>query len=109
MLYLFLTSLDKPWEITHAPAGHLIAPEGKERVGDVSNVAFSNGWIVNEQDKVFIYYGSSDTRMHVATSTIERLLDYVTNTPPDGLRSAASVATRNALIKKNLEVLDRLS
>lgn len=107
VLYLLLSRLDKPWEVSHAPAGYFIAPEGKERVGDVSNVTFSNGWIVNEKEEVFIYYGSSDTRMHVATSTVEKLLDYVVNTPPDGLRSAASVATRTALIKKNLEILGR--
>ncbi|MCL4148030.1 UNVERIFIED_CONTAM: hypothetical protein GTU68_042620 [Idotea baltica] len=104
VMYLFMTSLDKPWEITHQPAGHFIAPEGDERVGDVSNVVFSNGWIVNDKREVFMYYGSSDTRMHVATSTIAHLLDYVKNTPSDGLRSAASVATRNELIKRNLEL-----
>lgn len=105
VLYLFLTDLAKPWVLTHAPAGHFIAPSGNERVGDVSNVVFSNGWIVNEKEEVFIYYGSSDTRMHVATSTVDRLLDYVKHTPPDGLRSAASVAVRNALIERNLELL----
>ena len=72
-------------------------------MGDVSNVTFSNGWICNEAGEVFIYYGSSDTRMHVATSSIERLLDYVKNTPPDGYRSAASVQTRIALIDNNLQ------
>jgi 4-O-beta-D-mannosyl-D-glucose phosphorylase len=108
-LYLFMTDLDKPWKITHAPGGHFIAPQGKERVGDVSNVAFSNGWIVNDQEEVFIYYASSDTRMHVATSTIKQLLDYVIHTPADGLRSAASVATRNKLIEKNLVVLQSIN
>ena len=78
-----------------------MAPEGEERIGDVSNVLFANGWIRNEKDEVFIYYGSSDTRMHVATSTVERLVDYCLNTPEDGLRSAASVATINKLIDKN--------
>ena len=105
VLYLFMASLDKPWTVTHAPAGHFIAPQGAERVGDVSNVVFSNGWIRNEQDEVFIYYGSSDTRMHVATTTVEKLLDYVMNTPPDGLRSAASVAVRKEMINRNLEIL----
>lgn len=105
VLYLFLTDLEKPWVITHAPAGHFIAPKNEERVGDVSNVAFSNGWIVNEKNEVFIYYASSDTRMHVATSTVEKLLDYVMNTPADGLRSAASVIARSELIQKNLELL----
>ncbi len=103
VLYLFMTDLEKPWLVTHAPGGHFIAPEGDERVGDVSNVVFSNGWIHNAQDEVFIYYGSSDTRMHVATTTVAQLLDYVKNTPPDGLRSAASVEQRCALIEKNLK------
>lgn len=105
VLYMFMTELERPWVVTHAPAGHFIAPEGSERVGDVSNVVFSNGWIVNDQGEVFIYYASSDTRMHVATSTVEQLVDYVMNTPPDGLTSAASVEARNNLIRKNLEFL----
>jgi len=104
VLYLFMSDLEKPWLVTHAPGGHFIAPEGEERVGDVSNVVFSNGWIRNAHDEVFIYYGSSDTRMHVATTTIAQLLDYVKNTPPDGLRSAASVAQRYALIEQNLKL-----
>lgn len=107
-LYMFMTELARPWVVTHCPAGHFIAPHGAERVGDVSNVAFSNGWIVNEQNAVFIYYASSDTRMHVATSTIEKLIDYCKNTPEDGLRSAASVAVRNELISANLAVLKDL-
>lgn len=102
VLYLFMTDVNKPWEIIYAPGGYFVAPEGEERVGDVSNVVFSNGWIVNEKDEVFIYYGSSDTRMHVATSTIAQLIDYVKHTPGDGLRSAASVQQRCALIEKNL-------
>ncbi len=105
VLYMFMTDLHEPWRITHAPGGHFIAPEGDERTGDVSNVVFSNGWIRNAQDEVFIYYGSSDTRMHVATSTVAQLLDYVKNTPPDGLRSAASVEQRCDLIAKNLKIL----
>jgi len=105
VLYLFMTSLEKPWLITHAPAGHFLAPIGRERVGDVSNVTFSNGWIMNEKEEIFIYYASSDTRMHVATSSRTRLLDYVINTPPDGLRSATSVESRKNLISKNLEIL----
>ena len=109
VLYLFLTSLEKPWEITHAPAGHFIAPEDEERVGDVSNVVFSNGWIARENGDVFIYYASSDTRMHVAVSTVDRLLDYVQNTPPDGLRSAASVRARIELIEKNIRFLKNAS
>ncbi|MFB3904715.1 MAG: glycosidase [Acidobacteriota bacterium] len=102
VLYLFLTRLNKPWEIIHQPGGYFLAPEGEERVGDVSNVTFSNGWVARPNGEVFIYYGSSDTRMHVATSTVDRLLDYVLNTPPDGGRSYACVQQRIALIRKNL-------
>jgi 4-O-beta-D-mannosyl-D-glucose phosphorylase len=101
VLYLFMTDLAEPWRVTHKPAGYLLAPRGAERVGDVSNVVFSNGWIRNDENEVFIYYGSSDTRMHVATSTIDRLLDYCINSPQDGLRSAASVAAINRLIDGN--------
>lgn len=108
VLYVFMTSLEKPWQVTYAPAGHFIAPQGEERVGDVSNVVFSNGWIVNERQEVFIYYGSSDTRMHVATTTVEKLVDYTLNTPSDGLRSATSVATRNQLITSNLSILKQI-
>jgi len=107
VLYMFMTALDRPWVITHAPGGHFIAPEGEERVGDVSNVIFSNGWIANEMGDVFIYYASSDTRMHVATSSLERLVDYVTGTPPDPLTSAACVRQRSELIEKNLSLLGR--
>lgn len=108
VLYMFMTELERPWVVTHRPAGHFIAPHGSERTGDVSNVAFSNGWIVNEKNDVYIYYAASDTRMHVATSTVEKLIDYCKNTPEDGLRSAASVQTRNKLISKNLETLKNL-
>lgn len=108
VLYMFMTELERPWVVTHRPAGHFIAPHGEERTGDVSNVAFTNGWIVNEKNEVYIYYASSDTRMHVATSTVEKLIDYCKNTPEDGLRSAASVQTRNKLISKNLEILKNL-
>lgn len=104
VLYVFMTDLEQPWVITYKPGGHFIAPEGIERVGDVSNVVFANGWTVNEKQEVFIYYASSDTRMHVATSSIDQLVDYVKNTPRDGLRSAASVATRKDLIRRNLEI-----
>lgn len=107
VLYMFMSDLEKPWQITHAPAGHFLAPEGEERVGDVSNVAFSNGWIVNEQGQVFIYYGSSDTRMHVAVSSVEKLVDYCLNTPPDHFRSAASVQTRIELIDRNLNFMQQ--
>lgn len=107
VLYLFLTKLDQPWVVTHRPGGYFIAPDGDERVGDVSNVTFANGWIRNERDEVFIYYASSDTRIHVATSTVEKLLDYVTNTPEDPLRSYACVQQRIALIDKNLKFLGK--
>ncbi|MGA8205322.1 MAG: glycosidase [Woeseiaceae bacterium] len=100
VLYLFMTDLEEPRKVIHKPAGYLIAPLGSERVGDVSNVVFSNGWIVSGDD-VFIYYASADTRLHVATSTVERLVDYCINTPADGLRSAASVAAVNRLIDGN--------
>ena len=102
VLYLFMTTLDEPWRVIHAPGGYIIAPEREERVGDVSNVVFSNGWIVNEKDEVYVYYASSDTRLHVATSTIDRLTDYAMNTPADPLTSAECVAQRVNLIKKNL-------
>ena len=106
VLYLFLTDLAEPWRVIRKPAGHLIAPHGAERVGDVSNVVFSNGWIRNDRDEVFIYYASSDTRLHVATSSVERLLDYCLNTPEDGLRSALAVESIVRLISAN-ESLDR--
>ncbi|MFP4060533.1 MAG: glycosidase [bacterium] len=106
-LYMFLTDLNEPWKVIKQPGGYIIAPECEERVGDVSNVVFSNGWIANDKDEVFMYYGSSDTRMHVATSTVERLLDYVMNTPSDGLRSAACVMQRNELITRNMKINNR--
>jgi 4-O-beta-D-mannosyl-D-glucose phosphorylase len=108
VLYMFMTELERPWVISYAPGGHFLSPQGGERIGDVSNVAFSSGWIRNEKDEVFIYYASSDTRMHVATSTVEKLMDYVMNTPEDGYTSAASVKIRSQLITKNLEILKRL-
>lgn len=101
VLYLFMTGLQEPWRVTHKPGGHFLAPYGGERVGDVSNVVFSNGWIRTDKDEVFIYYAASDTRMHVATSSIARLLDYCMNTPEDGLHSADSVAAIERLIRKN--------
>lgn len=108
VLYVFMTDLEKPWLVTHRPAGHFIAPEGAERVGDVSNVTFSNGWIVNENNEVFIYYASSDTRMHVATSTVAQLVDYAINTPEDGYRSALTVQRINALVDGNEQALKDL-
>lgn len=104
VLYMFLTDLNNPQVVTHKPAGYFLAPEGEERVGDVSNVVFSNGWISDPDGRVFIYYGSSDTRMHVATSSIDRLLDYVMHTPADGLSSAASVEVLNHIIDRNLNL-----
>jgi 4-O-beta-D-mannosyl-D-glucose phosphorylase len=108
VLYLFLTDLERPWVVTHKPAGYFIAPEGQERVGDVSNVVFSNGWIEKQNGDVLIYYASSDTRLHVASSSVRRLLDYVLHTPADPLRSRACVEQRYALIEKNLALLKAL-
>lgn len=100
-LYMFMTDLHDLTKITHKPAGYFIAPEGEERVGDVSNVVFNNGWIADDDGTVLIYYASSDTRMHVATTTVDRLLDYVMNTAPDGYTSATSVETLNKIIDNN--------
>jgi len=91
--------------VTHRPGGYLLAPEGGERVGDVSNVVFCNGAVARSDGSIFIYYASSDTRIHVARTSTERLLDYVLHTPPDPLRSRAAVDQRSALIRKNLEVI----
>lgn len=101
VLYLFVTDLAEPWRVTRAPGGYLLAPEGEERVGDVSNVLFSCGWIADDDGRVLVYYASSDTRVHVATTTVDALLDHARHAPPDGLRSAASVAQRLALIEQN--------
>jgi len=105
VLYVFLADLEKPHVITHRPAGYFLGPQGEERIGDVSNVTFSNGWIATKTGDVLIYYGASDTRLNVATSTVDRLLDYVLNTPEDPLRSFACVEQRYGLIRKNLELL----
>lgn len=102
VLYMFMTDLEEITKVIHKPAGYFMAPEGDERIGDVSNVVFSNGWIVDDDGSVFIYYASSDTRLHVATSTVEKLLDYVMNTAPDGLTSAESVKTLTRLIDRNM-------
>jgi 4-O-beta-D-mannosyl-D-glucose phosphorylase len=107
VLYLYLTDLKDPSRLIAEPAGYLMAPDSEERIGDVSNVLFSNGWIADSDGMVFIYYASSDTCMHVATSSVDRLLDYCLNTPPDRLRSALSVETLNRLIKRNLEFLSK--
>ncbi len=108
VLYIFLCDLEHPEKILHEPAGYFLAPEGEERVGDVSNVVFSNGWVARHTGDVFIYYGSSDTRMHVATTTVEKLLDYVVSSPPDPLRSYACVQQRQRLIEHNLSVMKKL-
>ncbi|MFD0762860.1 glycosidase [Lutibacter aestuarii] len=100
-LYLYISDIDCPWKITHKPHGHFIAPYKEERIGDVSNVVFSNGWILDDDGKIYIYYASSDTRLHVATSTIDQLLDYCINSPQDKLYSHLSVKTINNLIEAN--------
>ncbi|WP_447064964.1 glycoside hydrolase family 130 protein [Vibrio alginolyticus] len=105
VLYSFMTELDNPTKVTHRPSGYFLAPEGEERVGDVSNVVFSNGLIARENGDVFIYYASSDTRCHVLTTTVSQLVDYVMNTPEDPLTSAACVQQRISLIRKNQEFL----
>lgn len=107
VIYAFATELHDPSKVIAEPSGLLIAPRDAERVGDVSNVVFTNGAIVNEQNEVFIYYASSDTRLHVATTTIERLTEYVFETPQDAGRSADCVAQRCELIRQNLEFLKR--
>ena len=101
VLYMYMTALDDPTRVIARPGGFFLVPEGCEYVGDVMNVAFSNGWIADADGRVFIYYASADTRMHVATSTIDRLIDYCMNTPEDGLRTAMSVETIKSLINKN--------
>lgn len=103
VLYMFMTSLDDITKLIYEPAGYFMAPEGEERIGDVSNVVFSNGWIKDDDGKVFIYYGSSDTRLHVATTSIGQLLDYVTNTAQDGLTTRKTVETLQEIILSNME------
>ena len=105
VIYAFATALDDPSKVIAEPGGLLIGPRGYERLGDVSNVVFTNGLIVNEKNEVFIYYASSDTRMHVAVTNIDKLLDYVFNTPADPGRSVECVAQRCALIDRNMELL----
>lgn len=104
VIYAFATALDDPFKVIAEPSGYFIAPEGIERVGDVSNVVFTNGAIVNDNNEVYIYYASSDTRLHVASTTLDRLTDYVFNTPHDMLRTADCVKQRIELIKNNLSV-----
>ena len=102
--YLFITDLNDLTKVIYKPGGYFIAPEGEEMIGDVSNVLFSNGWIAEDDGTVFIYYASADSRMHVAVSTIDKLLDYAINTPEDGFNSAASVNTLNKIIHKNKQL-----
>ena len=105
VLYLYMTSLEDPTKVIAEPGGFLLAPMGEERIGDVSNVLFSNGWIADEDGTVYIYYASSDTRMHVATSTIDRLVDYCLHTPADEFRSTASVKNICKLVEANKLVM----
>lgn len=107
VLYLYMTSLEDPSELIASPGGYFMAPEGEERIGDVSNVLFGNGWIADDDGTVFIYYASSDTRMHVATSSVERLVDYCLHTPQDGLTTFASVQVLKKQIDKNLRLLNK--
>ena len=104
VLYMYMTALDDPSRVIAEPAGFFIAPEGREYIGDVMNVVFSNGWIVDPDGTVFIYYASSDTRMHVATSTVDRLVDYCMHSEPDELRTGLTVERLNRLIDKNLKI-----
>ncbi len=101
VLYLFMTDLKEPWKLTYSPGGHLIAPKGDERVGDVSNVVFSNGWIEDSDGTIYIYYASSDTRLHVAKTSVAQLLDYAMNTPEDGLRAYTSVESILKIVEGN--------
>jgi 4-O-beta-D-mannosyl-D-glucose phosphorylase len=107
VLYSFMTAADDPARISFEPGGYLLAPRGRERVGDVSNVAFSNGWIARENGQILLYYATSDTRCHVAATTVEKLIDYCKHTPRDPLRSAACVQDRIALIERNLEIIKK--
>lgn len=105
VLYMYMTDLKDPSRLIAAPGGYFMAPVGEERIGDVSNVLFSNGWIADEDGTVYIYYASSDTRMHVAVSSIDKLVDYCLNTPEDGLGTYASVETLKRQIDKNLKII----
>lgn len=106
-LYLFMTDLIEPWRVIKRPGEHFIEPHGEERVGDVSNVVFSNGWILDNDGSVFIYYASSDTRVHIATTTLEKLIDYAWNTPEDPGRTQLCAEQRDELIMRNLEILKK--
>jgi 4-O-beta-D-mannosyl-D-glucose phosphorylase len=104
VLYLYMTALDDPSRVIAEPAGYFLAPKGEEYIGDVMNVLFTNGWIADPDGTVFIYYASSDTRMHVAVSTVDRLVDYCLHTAPDGFRTGLTVETLNRLIDKNKKI-----
>lgn len=104
VLYMYMTALDDPTRVIAQPGGYFLVPEGEEYIGDVMNVAFANGWIADEDGRVLIYYASSDTRMHVAESTVDKLIDYCMNTPADGLYTAASVETIKRLVEKNRSI-----
>lgn len=106
VLYMFMTDLEDPSRVIHRPGGYFLAPEGEERIGDVSNVVFTNGWVLRPGGEVLIYYASSDTRTHVAVSDVDRLVDYVVNTPEDKLTSAGSVRTLNSLIDRNIDFMN---
>jgi 4-O-beta-D-mannosyl-D-glucose phosphorylase len=105
VLYILICDLDEPWRVTHRPGGYFLAPYGDERIGDVSNVAFCNGLIARESGEVYIYYATADTRIHVASTNLDKLLDYATNTPPDPLFSHQCVEQRLTLIEANREYL----
>jgi 4-O-beta-D-mannosyl-D-glucose phosphorylase len=109
VLYAFLCDLNHPEQVIRRPGGYLLAPVGEERIGDVSNVVFCNGAVARVDGSLFIYYASSDTRVHVATTTLEKMLDYVMNTPEDGMRSAACVQQRVDLIRKNRDLVNASS
>jgi len=106
VLYLFVTDLEDPSKVIYRPGGHLIAPKGPERVGDLTGLVFSNGWIADENGDVYIYYGACDTLTYVVKTSVDKLLDYAKNTPEDGLRSAKCVEQRKELIEKNMKILD---
>ena len=101
VLYMYMTALDDPTRVIAKPGGWFLVPEGEEYVGDVMNVAFSNGWILDDDGRVLIYYATADTRLHVAVSSLDRLIDYCLHTPEDGLTTGASVETIKQLIRKN--------
>ena len=107
VLYMYMTALDDPTKVIAQPGGYFLVPEGEEYIGDVMNVAFANGWIADADGRVLIYYASSDTRMHVAVSTIDKLVDYCMHTPEDGLTTKASVETIKALVAKNKNTMNK--